>query len=323
MILADKSRRARWRRILGWAHWPSFVWLRLPPPERQDPVVTRSILHSGYIFSLLVLLTDTAASRALGLPGWPIFLLGHLLWVSILTSFLLLQPQFLEHLDGRPLHRLGWANWLTWLRLSFLPLVIYFLATRHWRSALAGYVILGLTDVADGAVARRRHEESKLGFLLDPFVDILFHLGILLSLVLTGILSWWTGGLVLGRYGLLLLGSLALYLLKGEVWIQPTPFGKATGLGIATLTSVLLLLLGLGKARHEWLSWINIALLAAFAACLVHVVLIGWNNIRRPAQGGIAVYRKGWGLMIGHGPLAPPRGEGSPRHQGTRRNRQG
>lgn len=305
------ARRERIRHTLGWAYWPLFVWRPVPPVVPGGPGVILSIVHTGYALSAAAV----AAGLALWL-GWhleyaPYFLAIQLLWISGLISLLLLNSGFLEHLDGRPLRRLGWANVLSLVRVSFLPLLLYLLWRREWSAGLAIYAFLGLTDVADGVAARRLGEESKLGFVLDPFGDILFHLGVLLALVLSGVLSWLTGGLVIARYLLLLAGCGVLYLTKGEIWIQPTPFGKATGLAIAVLTAVALLLLGFGWGGRVAYLWIDRGLSFFFGAGLVHVMLIGRINFRRPAVGGTAVYRRGWGLLVGHRAAAGARPEGS------------
>jgi cardiolipin synthase len=256
-------------------------------------------VHTGYALSAAAFIIDLGLWRGLYLPGALLFLLGHLVWISGMGSLLLLNSRFLQHLDGRWLERLGLANVLTVLRASFLPLLLYFLWLGRWTSALGLYAVLGLTDVIDGAVARRRHEESKLGFVLDPFVDILFHFGVLVSLSAVGVLSWLTGALVAARYVLLLGGCGALYLAKGEIWIQPTPFGKMTGILISLLTGILLLVLGLERATPGLQRWIDRGLAVIFAATVLHVLLIGRTNFRRPAERGVAVYRRGWGLLLG------------------------
>ena len=196
--------------------------------------------------------------------------------------------------------RLGWANRLTIARLFLLPFLLVAVLQGHWKWALPTYVLLGLTDAADGMVARRLGEESKIGFLLDPLTDILFHLGTFACLAASSVLSWWTTSLVFLRYGLVLGGCLLLYAAKGEIWIQPTPFGKATGLAISALTGLLFLLLGLGRGpdRPEIL-WIDRVLRVLFAGGVVHVAVIGWVNFRRPRSGSRLVYRRGWGLMVG------------------------
>jgi cardiolipin synthase (CMP-forming) len=299
------ARRSRISHVLGWASWPFFVWRPHPaggsadPPGGGDPGVVRSIVHTGYALSAVALAIDLGLWRGLFLPGALLFLLGHLVWISAVGSLLLLNSGFLQRLDGRPLERLGLANLLTVVRASFLPLLLYLLWLGRWTAAVGVYVALGLTDVVDGAVARRRHEESKLGFILDPFVDIFFHLGVLLSLWAVGVLSWLTGALVAARYLLLLGGCGVLYLAKGEIWIQPTPFGKMTGLSISALTGVLLLLLGLDRATPVFRHGIDRGLAIIFAATVLHVLVIGRTNFRRPPEGGTAVYRRGWGLLLG------------------------
>lgn len=297
----EERRRHRIRLTLGWAYWPFFVWRRVSPEERAGPGPVPSILHTGYFFSAVAVVVDGALLLHLRHPSALLFLLAHLLWISLFVSLLLLNPRFLEHLDGRPLRRLGWANRLTLARAFLLPLLLCLLWLRLWTTALGAYVLLAVSDVADGAVARRLHEESKLGFVLDPFVDILFHLGILLTLTAAGVLSGWTGALVAVRYGLLLVGCAFLYLWKGEIWIQPTPFGKATGLAIACVSGLLLLLLGIGALRPLWQRGCDLVLRVLFAATVIHVITIGWINMRRPPHGGFAVYRKGWGLLLGQG----------------------
>ncbi len=294
------ARRAALRRDIGWAYWPFYIFRLAPDAHEGRPGAIRSIIHSGYLFSAIAIALDLVLWLVLDLPWARVFLPAHLVWISALVSLLLMNSGLLQHLDGRPLESMGWANRLTAARVHFLPVLLYLMVMERWTLALIGYVILALTDVADGIAARRLCEESKLGFILDPFVDILFHLGILVSLSVTGVLSWWTGGLVLARYGLLLTGCLALYKLKGEIWIQPTPFGKATGLAIAIFTSLLLLAMGIHWRPEALLTWIDRLLAVIFAGCLIHVIVIGWINFKRPAQGGTAVYHKGWGLLLGH-----------------------
>jgi cardiolipin synthase len=255
-------------------------------------------VHTGYALSAVAFVIDLWLWRGFYLPGARLFLLGQLVWISGVVSLLLLNLRFLQHLDGRWLERLGLANQLTLLRASFLPLLLYLLWLGRWTSALGVYAVLGLTDVIDGAVARRRHEESKLGFVLDPFVDILFHLGVLVSLSAVGVLSRLTGTLVAARYLLLLGGCGALYLAKGEIWIQPTPFGKMTGILISLLTGFLLLVLGLERATSGLRWGIDRGFAIIFAAAVLHVLVIGRTNFRRPVAEGVAVYRRGWGLLL-------------------------
>ena len=102
----------------------------------------------------------------------------------------------LERVDSRPLFGLGVANTITLLRAGAIPLL----------PALApntlGFVVLaaGVSDVADGWLARARDEVSRLGAWPDGAVD-----GILLSVAAVaagerGLLPAGLAALVAGRY---------------------------------------------------------------------------------------------------------------------------
>ncbi len=68
------------------------------------------------------------------------------------------------------------ANQVTLLRLVLLPLpvALIYQETRPFALAALGiYILLGLTDVLDGYLARK-HGSTPLGALLDPVVDKIF-----------------------------------------------------------------------------------------------------------------------------------------------------
>lgn len=278
---------------------PQFVWQRGRVGEEKTSGAMLSLLHSGYVFSGTAALVDGAVLWWTGATGGLLLPLLHLLWISSVISVVLLNPSFLEDLNGKRLPRLGAANLLTFARIHFLPLLVFLAATRQFAWVLPVYALLGLTDVLDGWIARRRGEESKLGFVLDPLSDLCFHLGIFLGLAYTREVPLVLAGLVVARYSILLLGCAGLYLWKGEIWIRPTRFGKASGFLIAVLTSLLLLSLAthLGGTVFQALTvW---ALVVLFALGVVHVFVIGWINFQRPTEGGNVIYRRPLGLLLG------------------------
>jgi CDP-diacylglycerol--glycerol-3-phosphate 3-phosphatidyltransferase len=68
------------------------------------------------------------------------------------------------------------ANQVTLLRLVLLPLpvaLVYRESRGFMLAALGVYILLGLTDVLDGYLARK-HGSTALGALLDPVVDKIF-----------------------------------------------------------------------------------------------------------------------------------------------------
>ena len=63
---------------------------------------------------------------------------------------------------------------LTWLRIAFIPLLVFlFYLDRPWAplGAATLFGIAGITDWADGYLARLWQQESRFGAFLDPVAD--------------------------------------------------------------------------------------------------------------------------------------------------------
>ncbi|HSY15338.1 MAG TPA: CDP-alcohol phosphatidyltransferase family protein [Jatrophihabitantaceae bacterium] len=97
-------------------------------------------------------------------------------------------------------------NALSVLRLLGVPLFLYLLLGPHADLlALAVLMISGFTDWLDGVLARKLHQRSEIGVLLDPAADRLYILATLVGLVLRHIIPWELAAVVVGRDVLLLL----------------------------------------------------------------------------------------------------------------------
>lgn len=83
-----------------------------------------------------------------------------------------------------------WPNLITLVRFLLIPVFIGFVVAGHPGWALVSLVVLGVSDWADGFIARRFDQGSELGKALDPIADRLAIIAIVLSLVLVGLLPW-------------------------------------------------------------------------------------------------------------------------------------
>lgn len=148
----------------------------------------------------------------------------------------------------------SWPMGLTLLRLLLLPVFLYLLlADARFpdhdlrRFALGVFAVMALTDKLDGMLARRLHQTSKLGALLDPLADKLL---IASSVILLCFPAVAPAGfvlpiqLVLAIYikdVIVVLGVFSLLRLAGRVTISPRALGKAaTALQLATVIATLL-----------------------------------------------------------------------------------
>nr|WP_320068779.1 CDP-alcohol phosphatidyltransferase family protein [Micromonospora sp. RTGN7] len=101
-------------------------------------------------------------------------------------------------------------NLISFVRLLGVPLFLYLLLVSH--DDVAAVVVLaigGTTDWVDGWVARRLHQVSRLGELLDPLADRLYILATLLAFTAREVVPWQFTAALLARE-LLLLGSLGV-----------------------------------------------------------------------------------------------------------------
>jgi CDP-diacylglycerol--glycerol-3-phosphate 3-phosphatidyltransferase len=122
----------------------------------------------------------------------------------------------------------------------------------EWQrfTAIAIFLVAAISDGLDGYVARRYHQRSALGAILDPIADK----GLLLSGIITlSISNWsevdptygrfpaWFPVLIITRDAVILVGSVILHLLNGKVHVRPSWTGKvATVLQMAAIAWVML-----------------------------------------------------------------------------------
>jgi nicotinamide-nucleotide amidase len=105
--------------------------------------------------------------------------------------------------------RLGLANWITLVRMTFIPVFLVFLLGQfgknptwvQWRPWLAAivFIVLASTDAVDGYVARSRNEVTTFGKFIDPLADKLLVTAALVGLVQLGVLPGWIAIVIISR----------------------------------------------------------------------------------------------------------------------------
>jgi cardiolipin synthase (CMP-forming) len=109
--------------------------------------------------------------------------------------------------------------------------------------------IAGSTDFFDGYIARRFHQVSNLGKLLDPIVDVVVLMSAVVSVAVYGGAPWWFVGIVLARETHMVVTGLVLKKLGARrvdvIWL-----GKCATFGMMVTFPALLLGDGPGTAAH-------------------------------------------------------------------------
>jgi cardiolipin synthase len=126
-------------------------------------------------------------------------------------------------------------------RLVGVPLFLYLLLGPHADlAALVVLMVAGISDWADGVLARRLNQYSRLGELLDPAADRLYILATLVGLVLRDIIPWWLAAVVIGR-DLVLAVALAVLRRYGYGPLPVHYLGKAATFNLLYAFPLLLL----------------------------------------------------------------------------------
>lgn len=160
-------------------------------------------------------------------------------------------------------------NIITLTRLIVLtPLFVVLAASGRTGAAIVALMVLGVTDWADGFIARRFNMTSELGKTLDPLADRLGMLAVVITLTLLGELRWWMLGLVVVPDAVLICG--ALFLMVTKRWPLPdlevSLLGKART--AALMTGLPLLLLASGTDGVLW----HVAFGLTVAGCVGHAL---------------------------------------------------
>lgn len=186
---------------------------------------------------------------------------------------------------------LTWPNGITVVRLALIPVYVWLLfGTPH--QVLAGLLLggLGITDWIDGYLARRLHQVTTLGKILDPVADRALVFTAVITVAIFGAVPWWFAIATLVRE-VVVSGAVLLLASLGAARIDVVWLGKAGTFGL--MTAYPLLLMAHGPATWQsvlydiaWpIGWIG--LLLAWMATVAYV---------RPARTALANGRAGRGL---------------------------
>jgi cardiolipin synthase len=211
-------------------------------------------------------------------------------WIAALIAILIANIDLLRDRDGYRLSAVNLPIALTAARFCVVPGLALALAAGLYRTAFWLYIGVALTDVVDGWLARRTHQVTVMGRLMDPMVDLVFLLGVLIAMHVAGRVGETAFVLGLVRYGGMIAGGCVLRVARGPVRIESTVPGKISGLLIATVIGFLLLLPAYGGGRF----WGRLGPLAEDALCvllaagIVHGAILAWTNWRHAGEAAAA-----------------------------------
>ena len=102
-------------------------------------------------------------------------------------------------------------NVLTISRFFLIPIIVLFLIQGNYFIAFLFLTISGLTDVADGAIARKYNYITNFGKLVDPLADKATQISVLIVLALKTIIPMWILIIVVLKEFAMISGASFLY----------------------------------------------------------------------------------------------------------------
>ncbi len=140
-------------------------------------------------------------------------------------------------------------NVLSFIRLLGVPVFLWLLLSRQYDVlAVATLAFLGATDWVDGYLARKYHQRSRLGQVLDPFADRMYILATLIGLAIRGTIPWWMVVLLLARDVMMAVFVLPLLRTRGFITLPVHFLGKAATFCLLYAFPMVLL----GEGPEQW-----------------------------------------------------------------------
>jgi cardiolipin synthase len=154
-------------------------------------------------------------------------------------------------------------NLLTAARLAAAPALAFLLLWDSFGAALAVFAFAGISDAADGFLAKRYGLATQFGRFLDPAADKLLMLAAFLTLSTLHVAPLWLTLLVIGRDVAIVLGVFLAMFLEMPLKFEPLQIGKLSTVVQVGYVSLVLIVLALG------LDWPDTMAMAAVTTAIV------------------------------------------------------
>ncbi len=117
-------------------------------------------------------------------------------------------------------------NILTVIRFCLVPIIVTLLSKGNYIGAIIMFSISGITDILDGAIARKFNFISDFGKLMDPLADKATQLSMLFILTTKKIIPFWIITIVAIKEFLMVCGASFLY--GKELVVSSKWYGKVS-----------------------------------------------------------------------------------------------
>jgi len=162
-------------------------------------------------------------------------------------------------------------NKISIARIILVPFFIAAVVYSRMDIALLFFVLAIVSDAVDGLIARATGQKTKLGTIIDPIADKLLLVSAFICLSVAGSvppesrLPPYVPIIVISRDAILVIGSIIVYLITGDIKVKPSMAGKVTTFfQMMTIVAVLI------KFKHSYIIW-NIAVIMTVISAVGYI----------------------------------------------------
>jgi cardiolipin synthase (CMP-forming) len=166
-------------------------------------------------------------------------------------------------------------NTLTLMRILLVPLLVWLIIDHEMLAAFLVFLLAGLSDGADGFLAKRYGWHTELGAYLDPIADKALLVTIYVTLGLSGHLPVWLVIAVVSRDILIVGAVLLAWMMSRPITVKPLLVSKANTCLQIALAGVVLAQLGLGLGLDN-LIWVLIWMTGTFTILSAGAYFWAW-----------------------------------------------
>ena len=164
------------------------------------------------------------------------------------------------------------ANKISIVRIILIPFFITAVAYSRMDLALLVFAAAVISDGADGFIARALKQQTQLGTILDPIADKLLLTTAYICLSMVGNIPQhlrmppYVPIIVISRDVIIVIGSIMVYVFKGDIKISPSIIGKVT-----TFFQMMTIVCILTKFPQSYIVW-NVTVFLTVASGLDYVM---------------------------------------------------
>ena len=166
-------------------------------------------------------------------------------------------------------------NLITMMRLILVPIVVVAISQGRWGAAFALFAIAGVSDAADGLIARRYNMRTEFGAYIDPLADKALLVSIYVTLSIVGVLPGWLAVVVVSRDIMIFAAILISRLMDRPMEIRPLLVSKLNTAAQIAFAGLVLAAMAFGLGMGDALAW-SMVLVAALTIVSAAAYLGRW-----------------------------------------------